>query len=45
MKLRLRGAVQSTHPGYGMGILFELNTKEQRERVKKLFDFVAAQQL
>ena len=44
MKLRLRGTVQSTHPGYGMGILFELSTKEQRESVKKLLDFVAAQQ-
>jgi CheY-like chemotaxis protein len=43
MKLRLRGTVQSTHPGYGMGILFELNTKEQRESVKQLIDFVAAQ--
>jgi hypothetical protein len=44
MKLRLRGTVQSTHPGYGMGILFELNTKEQRESVGKLIDFVATQQ-
>jgi len=43
MKLRLRGTVQSTHPGYGMGILFELNTKEQRESVKKLIDFVATE--
>jgi CheY-like chemotaxis protein len=44
MKLRLRGTVQSSHPGYGMGILFELNTKEQRGSVEKLIDFVAAQQ-
>ena len=43
MKLRLRGTVQSSHPGYGMGILFELNTKEQRGNVDKLIDFVAAQ--
>jgi CheY-like chemotaxis protein len=43
MKLRLRGKVQSSHPGYGMGILFELNTKEQRGNVDKLIDFVAAQ--
>jgi CheY-like chemotaxis protein len=42
MKLHLRGIVQGTHPGYGMGIAFELKTKEQRENVKKLLDFVAS---
>jgi CheY-like chemotaxis protein len=42
MKLRLRGAVQASHPGYGMGIAFELKTKEEQENVKKLLDFVAA---
>jgi len=41
MKLRLRGNVQASHPGYGMGIAFELKTKEERENVKKLTDFVA----
>jgi len=42
MKLRMRGTVLATHPGYGMGVSFELKTKEQRENVKKLTDFVAA---
>ncbi len=42
MKLRLRGTVQASHPGYGMGVAFELKTKEERENVKKLTDFVAA---
>ena len=42
MKLRVRGAVQASHPGYGMGIAFELKTKEERENVKKLTDFVAS---
>jgi DNA-binding NarL/FixJ family response regulator len=42
MKLRLRGAVQASHPGYGMGVAFELKTKEERENVKKLTDFVAS---
>ena len=42
MKLRLRGTVQASHPGYGMGVAFELQTKEERENVKKLIDFVAA---
>ena len=41
MKLRLRGTVQAAHPGYGMGVAFELKTKEERENVQKLTDFVA----
>jgi CheY-like chemotaxis protein len=44
MKLRLRGTVQASHPGYGMGVVFELKTKEEVESVKKLTDFVAATQ-
>jgi len=42
MKSRLRGTVQASHPGYGMGVAFELKTKEERENVQKLTDFVAA---
>ena len=42
MKLRLRGLVQASHPGYGMGIAFELKTKEEQANVKKLTDFVSA---
>jgi hypothetical protein len=42
MKLPLRGVVQASHPGYGMGIAFELKTKEQQDNVKKLIAFVAA---
>jgi len=42
LKLRLRGTVQASHPGYGMGVVFELKTKEERDNVKKLLDFVAA---
>jgi len=42
MKLRLRGAVQATHPGFGMGVAFELKTREERDNVKKLIDFVAS---
>jgi DNA-binding NarL/FixJ family response regulator len=41
MKLRLRGTVQASHPGYGVGVAFEL-TKEEQANVKKLIDFVAA---
>ncbi len=42
LKLMLRGTVQAAHPGYGMGIAFELKTKDEQANVKKLTDFVAA---
>ena len=42
LKLRLRGSVQASHPGYGMGVAFELKTKEEQANVKKLTEFVAA---
>lgn len=42
MKLPLRGTVLASHPGFGMGIGFELSTKEERDNVKKLTDFVVA---
>ncbi len=42
MKLRLSGLVKASHPGYGMGISFKLNTKEERHGVQQLIDFVAA---
>lgn len=42
MKLRLRGVVLASHPGFGMGVSFELKTKEEQANVKKLTDFVAA---
>ncbi len=42
LKLRLRGKVQAAHPGYGMGIAFELKTKEEQMNVRKLTEFVAA---
>jgi CheY-like chemotaxis protein len=41
MKLRVHGTVQASHPGYGMGVAFELKTKEERDSVTKLIDFVA----
>jgi hypothetical protein len=41
LKLSLRGVVQASHPGYGMGIAFELKTKEERDNVKTLLDYVA----
>ena len=44
MKLPLRGMVLASHPGFGMGIAFELKTKEEQANVKKLTDFVTAAQ-
>jgi hypothetical protein len=41
LKLRLRGSVQAAHPGFGMGVAFELKTNDERESVKKLTEFVA----
>ncbi len=43
LKLRVRGKVQASHPGYGMGVAFELKTKEEQGNVKKLTEYVAAQ--
>jgi CheY-like chemotaxis protein len=42
MKFRVRGSVQTSHPGYGMGVAFELRAKDEQANVKKLIDFVAA---
>ena len=42
MKLLLRGVVLTSHPGYGMGVEFVLNKSEERSKVNKLIDFVAA---
>jgi hypothetical protein len=42
MKLRLSGQVKASHPGYGMGISFRMNTKDERSGVQQLIDFVAA---
>jgi hypothetical protein len=41
MKLRLSGVVKASHPGYGMGISFQLNTREERHGVQQLIDFAA----
>ena len=36
LKLRVRGTVQVSHPGFGMGVQFSLNTADEREQVKQL---------
>ena len=41
MKLQLRGSVLTSHPGYGMGIGFDLKAKDERANLKKLTDYVA----
>lgn len=42
IKLRVSGHVKASHPGYGMGVSFRLNTKDERHGVQQLIDFVAA---
>jgi DNA-binding NarL/FixJ family response regulator len=42
LKVRLRGIVQAAHPGYGMGVAFELKTKEEQDNVKRLNNYAAA---
>ncbi len=42
LKLRLRGRIQTSHPGYGMGVAFRLETEDDCREVQKLLDFVAA---
>lgn len=42
MKLRLRGTIQASHPGYGVGVAFELKAREEQANVNKLIDFVAS---
>jgi hypothetical protein len=42
LKIHLTGVVQSSHPGYGMGIAFELKTRDEIEHVQRLTEFVAA---
>jgi DNA-binding NarL/FixJ family response regulator len=41
MKLRVRGSVLASHPGFGMGIGFDVKAKDERANIKKLTDYVA----
>jgi DNA-binding NarL/FixJ family response regulator len=43
LKLRVRGTVQMTHPGFGMGVQFSLNTVDERNQVKQLIAAQAAE--
>jgi hypothetical protein len=42
LKLQVRGTVQASHPGFGLGVAFELKTRDEQANVKKLTDFVAS---
>jgi len=42
MKLKVSGQVRASHPGYGVGVSFRLNTKDERYGVQQLIDYVAA---
>jgi CheY-like chemotaxis protein len=36
VKVRVRGTVQTTHPGFGMGVRFSLNSANERAQVEQL---------
>jgi len=36
LKLRVRGTVQTVHPGFGMGVRFSIHTAHEREQVQQL---------
>jgi hypothetical protein len=42
MKIRVRGLVQATHPGFGMGVRFSLKDAPEREQVQQLINVVSA---
>jgi hypothetical protein len=42
MKIRVRGMVQATHPGFGMGVRFSLKDAPEREQVQQLINVVSA---
>lgn len=41
MKVVVRGVVQAAHPGYGMGVRFNLKTSNERDNVQTLIALVA----
>lgn len=43
VKLRVRGTVQVTHPGFGMGVQFSLSNADERDQVKQLIAAQAAE--
>jgi CheY-like chemotaxis protein len=38
LKLRLKGRVRTSHRGYGMGVEFDLHTRQEQEEVQRLLD-------
>jgi CheY-like chemotaxis protein len=41
MKLRVRGSVQAAHPGFGMGVQFNIQSADQREQVQQMILLLA----
>ena len=41
VKIRIRGVVQSVHPGFGMGVRFNLRDVSERDQVQQLVDLVS----
>ena len=41
MKLRVRGGVQASHPGFGMGVQFNIQSADQRQQVQEMILLLA----
>ena len=44
MKIRIRGVVQSVHPGFGMGVQFKPRTAADHDEIQELISLLASQQ-
>ena len=44
LKIRTRGAVQVSHPGFGMGVKFDCESAEEREDIENLISLLGSQQ-
>ena len=42
MKLKIRGQVQTVHPGFGMGVRFMFKDSNEREEILRLLGLLAA---
>jgi DNA-binding NarL/FixJ family response regulator len=44
LKIRTRGVVQVTHPGFGMGVKFETEEAQERDEIQQLISLLDSQQ-
>jgi CheY-like chemotaxis protein len=44
LKIRTRGTVQTTHPGFGMGVRFDAESGQERDEIQQLISLLDTQQ-